>query len=226
MSRKVFVANPAEHLSRITSPALHLTHIFVYRRPRLPTYTEPLAKTYPLVGVINPGAYSNSTYFTSPPVDFGQFSQLLATVMTGNAIPSSSEIVALLQYSSASNGTFSTLDSIAASLQFGSQTTGSPTLLGTQKSLELRNESLGTLPVGAARFWRLAVTISSSSSEDTTEFAAALTGGNWRYPANNFFGPDGQSGFLSSSLSNVIYSTAIPVVNAQGKTQPGQIPVN
>jgi hypothetical protein len=187
-------------------------------------YTEPLAKQNPIVGIINPGAYSNSTYTTNL-VDFGGFSQLLATVMTGNAIPSSSEIVALLQYSSASNGTFSTLDSVQAAIQFGSETTGSPTLPGTQKSLELRSESLGTLPVGAARFWRLAVTISSSASGNMTEFAATLTGGNWRYPANSFFGPDGQSGFLSSSLSNTIYSTAIPVVNSPGFSQPGQIPV-
>ena len=172
----------------------------------MPVYTEPLAKTTPLVGVISPSAYSNSTYATTP-VEFGQFGQLLATILTGLNLPSSSVIVGALQYSSASNAGWTTLDDVQGTIQFG---IGSPTLPGTQKSLELRGEALGSLPVGAARYWRLSVTTSSSSSGDVAEFCATLVGANWRWAAKNFFGPAGQSGMLSSSLSNGIYSVALP----------------
>jgi hypothetical protein len=179
-------------------------------------YLEPLAKSFPLVAVLNPGAYSNSTYATSP-VLFGQCRQILATVAVGNNITSSSVINAYLQYSSVSSAsTFTTLDAVNAALNFGGAT-GQGTLPGSQKSLEIRAETLARLPVNAATYVRLSVTLSSSAS--TTEFGAWLQAGYYRFPPSVGVGTgvNGSLTFLSSSLSNVIYASAnnggtIPVI--------------
>jgi hypothetical protein len=178
------------------------------------SYTEPIAKTFVLCGIINPGQYSSGQYFTAP-VAWGGFSQLLATIAVGANVASGSVIQGTLQYSSSSDpSTFVDLDSVQGSITFGLGAV--PTLPGTQRSLEFRGESFGAVPSGAARFVRLAVTTSSSASGDLTDFGATLYGSGFRFPPN--------TGTLSSSLSNMIYTVAHPGPRP-GTSQPGQLPV-
>jgi hypothetical protein len=171
-------------------------------------YEEPLAKSFPLLAFLPPSAYSNSTYNTSP-VSTTSLRQLLATIRTGLNIQSSSVVNGFLQYCSVSNSSsaFATLDSVNAALNFGAIGGGgiAAAIPGTEKSLEIRAETLNKLPINAARFVRLQVVVSSSSS--TTEMAAELRGSFFRYPPA--VGPfqSGSSSYFSGSTSNVIYTT-------------------
>jgi hypothetical protein len=122
----------------------------------------------------------------------------------GLNLTSSSVIQANWQYCSVSTSSsaFTTLDAVYAGINFGGAT-GFGIAANTQKSLELRSESLSRLPAGAARYVRLQVALSSSSS--TTDMCAFVNGSFLRYPPtlNEF----GQSSIFSSSISNQIYTS-------------------
>jgi hypothetical protein len=176
-------------------------------------YSEPIAKSFPLLSVIPPSAYSNSTYYSSP-VECASARSFVATVKLGLNIQSSSVINAFFQYSSLSTNSSSAwtpIDVINCGVQFG---VGYPPIVaGTLRTLELRAEALNKLPINASRYVRLAVTLASSGS--TTEFSADIQGCFWRYPPTSGPFQNGQSSYLSSSISNTIYSTIGPAGGSQ-----------
>jgi hypothetical protein len=170
-------------------------------------YTEPIAKAFPLIAMLAPSSYSNSTYYTNA-IDCSSARAFLATLQLGANVHSSSTVVAYFQHSSvstATNSNWGIVDYLNAALRFDGPIY--PGIApGQSKSLELRAEVLNNrLPINAARYVRLAVTVASSAS--TTDLGLTVNGSFWRYPPTSgpFF--NGQSSYLSSSVLNVIYTS-------------------
>jgi hypothetical protein len=165
------------------------------------SYTEPMARSFALVADIPPSYYSISTYTTGV-IDASMARKYIARVMLGNNGLTQGSCVGTWKYCSVSNSSsaFTAIDSVNAAVSFPAGSTA-----GISKSIEIREEALAKLPVGAARYLRFDLAVAGSSSNQF-EVQASVYGGYFRYPPS--VGPfsNGSNSYLSTSTSDQIYS--------------------